>query len=370
MKLQNHFSCSMCTEFISTYSLSWPLCSFPCWASIVWEISRSWRLSPRLVTRNLFFALASSQLWLIVRNFSPFAANVFTFIGLGFVLIYVFQDLPAISERPMFAPIERFPLYFGTVLFALEAVGVVIALENNMERPKSFGGAFGVLNIGMTIVTAMYGFVGFFGYIKYGDDSKDSITLNLPDGWRVITRLHYTIVILIQYFLLQAASAYSRSFRDRNFHLLRTSVLCSHLNYLGELRRREDQKLWQQHTISACASLSHHDFYVPCRRSRSRVGLVHQSFRSVLLEHSWTRIPCYHGNLCSLARQARCMQLDHVEGYWPCHFCTGWTRIGHLFIAHQHHRHIRRQNNLVNRSKVISKTEIFYINYQDSETKH
>ena len=103
------------------------------------------------------------------------------FVGLGFVLYYVFQDLPSIKDRPMIAPIERFPLYFGTVLFALEAVGVVIALENNMAQPKSFGGKFGVLNIGMTIVTAMYAFIGFFGYIKYGDGSRDSITLNLPD---------------------------------------------------------------------------------------------------------------------------------------------------------------------------------------------
>lgn len=79
------------------------------------------------------------------------------FIGLGFVLYYVFQDLPDFAQVPAVAPIERFPLYFGTVLFALEAVGVVIALENNMEQPKSFGGACGVLNIGMTIVTAMYG---------------------------------------------------------------------------------------------------------------------------------------------------------------------------------------------------------------------
>jgi solute carrier family 36 (proton-coupled amino acid transporter) len=91
---------------------------------------------------------------------------VLTFIGLVCVLYYVFQDLPDISSRPMFAPIERFPLYFGTVLFALEAVGVVIALENNMEQPKSFGGTCGVLNIGMTIVTGLYGFVGFFGYIS------------------------------------------------------------------------------------------------------------------------------------------------------------------------------------------------------------
>lgn len=108
---------------------------------------------------------------------------MFTFVGLGFVLYYVFQDLPSISEVPAVAPIERFPLYFGTVLFALEAVGVVIALENNMERPKSFGGTCGVLNIGMIIVTGLYGFVGLFGYIKYGAHSKDSITLNLPAGW-------------------------------------------------------------------------------------------------------------------------------------------------------------------------------------------
>lgn len=112
--------------------------------------------------------------------FDSVLANVITFIGIGFVLFYVFQDLPSISERPAFAPIERFPLYFGTVLFALEAVGVVIALENNMATPKSFGG---VMNLGMTVVTAMYAFVGFFGYIKYGENSKSSITLNLPAGW-------------------------------------------------------------------------------------------------------------------------------------------------------------------------------------------
>ena len=96
----------------------------------------------------------------------------------------MFKDgLPDIDSIPAFAPIERFPLYFGTVLFALEAVGVVIALENNMAEPKAFGRRFGVLNVGMTIVTAMYGFVGFFGYLKYGDLSKDSITLQLPKNW-------------------------------------------------------------------------------------------------------------------------------------------------------------------------------------------
>lgn len=38
----------------------------------------------------------------------------------------------------------------------------------------------GVLNTSMTIVTSLYVAVGFYGYLKYGDDVKSSITLNLP----------------------------------------------------------------------------------------------------------------------------------------------------------------------------------------------
>lgn len=55
-----------------------------------------------------------------------------------------------------------------------------MALENNMKTPKNFGGMFGVLNIGMFIVTIMYAIMGFFGYVKYGDKALGSITLNIP----------------------------------------------------------------------------------------------------------------------------------------------------------------------------------------------
>lgn len=49
-----------------------------------------------------------------------------------------------------------------------------------MKTPKSFGGWFGVLNISMTIIVALYIGMGFLGYWRYGDESKDSITLNFP----------------------------------------------------------------------------------------------------------------------------------------------------------------------------------------------
>jgi proton-coupled amino acid transporter len=53
-------------------------------------------------------------------------------------------------------------------------------LENNMKTPSHFLGCPGVLNIGMTAVVMLYSAVGFFGFLKYGEDTKGSITLNLP----------------------------------------------------------------------------------------------------------------------------------------------------------------------------------------------
>lgn len=62
----------------------------------------------------------------------------------------------------------------------MEGIGVVMPVENEMAKPQQFLGCPGVLNIAMTIVISLYGIVGFFGYIKYGDDVRGSVTLNLP----------------------------------------------------------------------------------------------------------------------------------------------------------------------------------------------
>lgn len=55
-----------------------------------------------------------------------------------------------------------------------------MSLENNMKNPKHFIGCPGVLNTGMSVVIFMYAMTGFLGYLKYGNDTKGSITLNLP----------------------------------------------------------------------------------------------------------------------------------------------------------------------------------------------
>lgn len=117
-----------------------------------------------------------------LKHLAPYStvANLMTFLGLGMILYYIFNDYPTPSKAEPFGEIRNFPLFLGTTLFSLEAVGVILALENNMKTPKSFGGYFGVLNFSMFIIVSLYAGLGFLGYMKYGPDIKASITLNLP----------------------------------------------------------------------------------------------------------------------------------------------------------------------------------------------
>ncbi|XP_026328160.1 proton-coupled amino acid transporter-like protein CG1139 [Hyposmocoma kahamanoa] len=140
-----------------------------------------------------------------LKALAPFSvvANILTFIGLGIVLYYLVAGTKTTKPLDYWGSISTFPLFFGTVLFALTAVGVVIALENNMKTPKAFGKPFGVLNIGMCSVTAIYFLLGALGYVYCGQDCHDSITLDLPHDHKAtkVALVAYVIAIFISYAL-------------------------------------------------------------------------------------------------------------------------------------------------------------------------
>lgn len=63
-------------------------------------------------------------------------------------------------------------------------MGVVMPVENSMKKPQHFLGCPGVLVIAMTLIMLLYTTLGLFGYFRYGDALRGSITLNLPiDDW-------------------------------------------------------------------------------------------------------------------------------------------------------------------------------------------
>jgi len=130
-------------------------------------------LIPPLILMNLLRSL---------KYLTPFSmiSNFLFILGVGISYYYIFDNLPPVSERPYFATWEQLPIFFGTTIFALEGVGVVMPLENNMKTPEHFIGCPGVLNTGMVLIVTLYAMTGFFGYLKYGDMTEASVTLNLP----------------------------------------------------------------------------------------------------------------------------------------------------------------------------------------------
>nr|BAN20779.1 amino acid transporter [Riptortus pedestris] len=124
-------------------------------------------------------------------------ATVLTSISFVIVFYYVFSDIPDLSKRTPIAPVGKIPLFLATVIFAMEAIGVVLPLENEMKNPKQFNSLFGVLNCAMLPITFLYTSLGLLGYLKYGDDVKGSITLSLPDDEKLAQSVRVMLSIAI-----------------------------------------------------------------------------------------------------------------------------------------------------------------------------
>lgn len=167
-----------------------------------------------------------------LKTLAPFStfANLLLLVGFGIVLYYIFATLPPISTRQPFQVISRLPIFFGTVLFAIEAVGVILAIEEKMEKPKSYTKPFGVLNIGMTIVLSLYILLGFFGYWEYGDDALGSVTLNIPQ--KAILAQAAKIIFAITTWITYALQGYVTADIIWNKYLLkRTKDTSKHVLY-------------------------------------------------------------------------------------------------------------------------------------------
>lgn len=140
-----------------------------------------------------------------LKYLTPFSmiANILIGAGVGITLYYITTDLPAFSERKGVADVHHMPMFFGTVIFALEGIGVVMSLENNMKTPQHFIGCPSVLNIGMSVVVVLYALVGFLGYLKYGEETHGSVTLNLPveDVLAQLVKIMIAVAIFLTYSL-------------------------------------------------------------------------------------------------------------------------------------------------------------------------
>ncbi|CAH1647934.1 unnamed protein product [Spodoptera littoralis] len=139
-----------------------------------------------------------------LKLLTPFStiSNFSIMLGLYLTFFYLIEDEPVMDDSKFqMKGIEEIPVFIGITLFALEAVGVILALEYNMEKPRDFTGLCGLFSVAMFIIIGIYVTLGIFGYLKYGNACEGSITLNLPQNQKKaqVAKMTFTLALFLSY---------------------------------------------------------------------------------------------------------------------------------------------------------------------------
>ncbi|KAJ7542689.1 hypothetical protein O6H91_09G006800 [Diphasiastrum complanatum] len=71
----------------------------------------------------------------------------------------------------------------GVALYCFEGMAMTLSLEASMKKPHKFGK---VLGLAFGLIGLLYISFGFAGYLAYGEQTHDIITLNLPNEWTTV----------------------------------------------------------------------------------------------------------------------------------------------------------------------------------------
>ncbi|CAB3235986.1 unnamed protein product [Arctia plantaginis] len=128
-------------------------------------------------------------------------ANILLFGTYLVCLYYIFGDEISFTDKRVAGNPARYPVFLSTVIFAMEGVGVVMPVENSMKKPQHFLGCPSVLVAAMSVIVFLYSTLGLFGYFRYGDILRGSITLNLPtEEWpAVCAKVFIALSIFLTY---------------------------------------------------------------------------------------------------------------------------------------------------------------------------
>lgn len=88
---------------------------------------------------------------------------------------FSFRERTAITSN-----IGGLPFAAGMAIFCFEGFGMTLALENSMQDRRKFPMLLAQTFGGITLVYILF---GLCGYMAFGEETRDIVTLNLPRNW-------------------------------------------------------------------------------------------------------------------------------------------------------------------------------------------
>ncbi|PON82398.1 Amino acid transporter, transmembrane domain containing protein [Trema orientale] len=122
-----------------------------------------------------------------LSSLAPFSifANICNVLAMGIVvkedIKQVLQGQISFRERmASTSNLGNLAFVGGVAVFCFEGFGMTLSLEASMRDKTTFPKVLGQSFSGLALLYVLF---GFFGYMAYGDQTKDIITLNLPRNW-------------------------------------------------------------------------------------------------------------------------------------------------------------------------------------------
>jgi len=105
-------------------------------------------------------------------------SNLFAF---GVVFWFDFDHLHLVKVHPKEISIENMPFFFVIAIYCYEGAGLILTLESSLAKEVRHKFTKYFVST-MVIVTTLYILFGGAGYLSFGPETNQIITLNLPKG--------------------------------------------------------------------------------------------------------------------------------------------------------------------------------------------
>lgn len=130
--------------------------------------------------------------------------NAISVFCIAVVIYHIVVDSTHLRIEKDVGSTTNIPVFLGSVLFNLNATGLMMPLKNQMSQPSKFNSNLGVLTVTYFPMSFLFAFFGLFCCLKYGNNLQDTViqNLELDESQLQIMILLHTAALALQYPLI------------------------------------------------------------------------------------------------------------------------------------------------------------------------